>query len=140
MFGNGGSAADAQHFAAELVGRFGRTSNGAALAAIALTTDTRGAHERGERLRLRAPCSRGRSRRSARPATSRSAITTSGASANVNEGLRWALDRSLATIALTGGDGGVSGRLADMHVNVPDDERRARAGSAPDDPARDVRA
>src|SRR5262249_39321068 len=48
------------------------------------------------------------------------AITTSGTSANVNEGLRWALDRSLRAIALTGGDGGVSGRLADIHVNVPD--------------------
>ncbi len=48
------------------------------------------------------------------------ALTTSGASANVNEGLRWALDRSLTTVALTGRDGGESGRLADVHVNVPD--------------------
>jgi len=47
------------------------------------------------------------------------ALTTSGGSANVNEGLRWALDRSLRTIALTGGDGGESGRLADVHVHVP---------------------
>ena len=48
------------------------------------------------------------------------ALTTSGASANVNEGLRWALDRSLVTVALTGRDGGESGRLADVHINVPE--------------------
>jgi D-sedoheptulose 7-phosphate isomerase len=118
-FGNGGSAADAEHFVAELVGRFGRHLERAGLAAIALTADsavlTSVANDFGygavfarqvEALGVAGDVAL--------------AITTSGRSENVNEALRWALDRSLVTIALTGGDGGDSGRLADVHVNVPD--------------------
>ena len=57
--GNGGSAADAQHFAAEFVGRFERERPG--LAAIALTTDTLDPHRDRQRLRLRARSSPSRS-------------------------------------------------------------------------------
>jgi D-sedoheptulose 7-phosphate isomerase len=47
-------------------------------------------------------------------------ISTSGASANVIEGLRAARARGLRTIAMTGRDGGAAGALADIHINVPD--------------------
>ena len=46
----------------------------------------------------------------------------------------------LRTIALTGRDGGDAGRLADIHVNVPDDCHGARAGSPPHADPRDLRA
>ena len=47
-------------------------------------------------------------------------ITTSGGSANVLEAFKVARARGLTTIALTGRDGGEAGRLADVHLNVPD--------------------
>jgi D-sedoheptulose 7-phosphate isomerase len=119
VFGNGGSAADAEHFAAELVGRFGRHVERRALPVLALTTDasvvTSVANDFGyEAVFARQVDAFGQTGDVAL------AITTSGSSANVNEALRWALDRSLTTIALTGADGGQSGRLADVHINVPD--------------------
>jgi D-sedoheptulose 7-phosphate isomerase len=46
-------------------------------------------------------------------------ITTSGTSANVNRALAKARDAGLKTIGLTGRDGGETGRLVDVHVNVP---------------------
>jgi D-sedoheptulose 7-phosphate isomerase len=48
-------------------------------------------------------------------------ISTSGKSVNVVRGMEAARKRGLQTIALTGRDGGVVGRAADVHVNVPDD-------------------
>jgi D-sedoheptulose 7-phosphate isomerase len=119
VFGNGGSAADAQHFAAELVGQFGRTVERPAWPVIALVSDpaitTAVANDFGfSAIFARQIDAFGR------PGDVAIAITTSGESANVNEGLRWALDRSMVTIALTGRDGGESGRLADVHLNVPD--------------------
>jgi D-sedoheptulose 7-phosphate isomerase len=119
VFGNGGSAADAQHFVAELVGRFGHHLERRAWPALALVSDpavmTAVANDFGfEAVFARQIDAFGVAGDVAM------ALTTSGASPNVNEGLRWALDRSLKTIALTGKDGGESGRLADVHVNVPD--------------------
>jgi phosphoheptose isomerase len=119
VFGNGGSAADAQHFAAELVGRFGRHVERGALPAIALTTDTAVLTSVANDFGYAAVFAR-QVDALGRAGDVALAITTSGQSENVNEALRWALDRSLVTIALTGGDGGKSGRLADVHVNVPD--------------------
>jgi D-sedoheptulose 7-phosphate isomerase len=119
VFGNGGSAADAQHFAAELVGRFGRHVERRALPAIALTTDTAVITSVANDFGYGAVFARQVDALGAAGDVAL-AITTSGQSENVNEALRWALDRSLATIALTGGDGGKTGRLADVHVNVPD--------------------
>jgi len=117
-FGNGGSAMDAQHLAAELVGRFQRDRR--AVAAIALTADqaivTAVANDRGyadvfarqiDALGRRGDVAIG--------------ITTSGASANVNEALARARAAGLTTIGLTGGDGGETGRIVDVHVNVPHD-------------------
>jgi phosphoheptose isomerase len=118
VFGNGGSAADAQHVAAELVGRFERER--AAMAAIALTTDasvmTSVANDYAfDRVFARQVEGLGRKGDVAL------GISTSGASANVVAGLVAARALGLGTIALTGGDGGAVGRAAVVHVNVPSD-------------------
>ena len=117
VFGNGGSAADAQHFAAELVGRFMKER--AALAAIALTTDTSVmtsvANDYSfEHVFVRQIEALGR------PGDVAFGISTSGESRNVISALESARERGLKTIALTGRDGGHAGRAADLHVNVPD--------------------
>jgi D-sedoheptulose 7-phosphate isomerase len=116
-FGNGGSAADAQHFAAELVGRFTRERRG--MAAIALTTDTSVltsvANDYGfERVFARQIEGLGST------GDVVLAISTSGRSPNVIAGLAAARQGGMKTIALTGGDGGPVGAAAEIHVNVPD--------------------
>jgi phosphoheptose isomerase len=117
-FGNGGSSADAQHFAAELVGRFERDRAG--MAAIALTTDTctmtSVANDYGfERIFARQIEALGRA------GDVVVAISTSGESPNVIAGLREAAARGLRTIALTGRNGGALGAMAEIHINVPHD-------------------
>lgn len=117
--GNGGSAGDAQHFAAELIGRF--EAERQELAALALTTDSsiltavandysfnqvfakqvRGLGHAGDVLL---------------------AISTSGNSGNVIEAIRAAHDQGLRVIALTGKGGGQIGEMladADIHLCVP---------------------
>jgi D-sedoheptulose 7-phosphate isomerase len=118
-FGNGGSATDAEHFAAELVGRFSRHIERRGLPVLALTTDTAVMTSVANDFGYTAVFAR---QIDAFGATGdvALALTTSGRSENVNEALRWALDRGMKTIALTGADGGQSGHLADVHVNVPD--------------------
>jgi len=116
VFGNGGSAADAQHFAAELVGRFERDRPG--MAALALTTDTcvltSVANDYGfERVFARQVEALGRAGDVA------VAISTSGSSPNVIGGVREAAARGLRTVALTGRDGGALAALVDVHINVP---------------------
>ena len=118
VFGNGGSAADAQHFAAELIGRFERQRP--ALAAVALTADTSVltsvANDDGfARLFARQIEGLGR------PGDVAFALSTSGASPNVVEGIRAAAGRGLRTVALTGRDGGAVGAAAEIHINVPDE-------------------
>jgi D-sedoheptulose 7-phosphate isomerase len=115
VFGNGGSAADAQHFAAELVVRFERDRQ--ALPVIALSTDTSvltaAANDYGfDRVFARQLAALGA------PGDVVVGISTSGVSANVVTAFELARDRGMITIALTGRDGGVLGRLADIHVNV----------------------
>jgi D-sedoheptulose 7-phosphate isomerase len=117
-FGNGGSAADAQHLAAELVGRFERTR--AAFAAVALTADTSVltsvANDDGfAHVFARQIEGLGH------PGDVAVAISTSGESANVLEGLRVATLRGMRTVALTGRSGGPVGAAAEIHINVPDD-------------------
>jgi D-sedoheptulose 7-phosphate isomerase len=115
VFGNGGSAADAQHLVAELVGRF--EGERRALAAVALTTDssvvTAIANDYGythvftrqiEALGCEGDVALG--------------ISTSGRSPNVESALAVAKTRGMVTIALTGRDGGRMGAEADIHVNV----------------------
>lgn len=116
VFGNGGSASDAQHVAAELVGRFQRERQG--LAAIALTSDasvlTSISNDYGfERVFARQVEALGRRGDVAL------AISTSGRSPNVVAALEAARTNGVGTIALTGYDGGAVGRAADVHVNVP---------------------
>lgn len=118
VFGNGGSAADAQHVAAELVGRFLRER--AAMAAVALTTDTSVLTSLAndyafDRVFARQIEALGRDGDVA------FGISTSGASMNVVAGLDAARARGLRTIALTGRDGGAVGRAAEIHVNVASD-------------------
>lgn len=115
-FGNGGSAADAAHLAAELVGRFRRERRG--FAAVALTADTSVltsiANDYGyDSVFARQVDALGQ------PGDIAFALTTSGESVNVLRGLEAARAQRLTTIVLTGRDGGSAGRLADVHVNVP---------------------
>ena len=116
-FGNGGSAADAQHFVAELVGRFERTRRG--WPAVALTVDTSVLTAVGNDFGFDAVFAR-QVEALGRPGDLAVGITTSGNSPNVVRGLEAAKARGLRTIALTGGDGGAAGRLAEVHVNVPE--------------------
>ena len=116
LFGNGGSASDAQHVAAEFVGRFQRERK--ALAAIALTTDTSiltaiGNDYHFDRVFVRQIEALGKAGDVAL------GISTSGGSPNVVAGLDAAKARGLQTIALTGKDGGAVGRAAAIHINVP---------------------
>lgn len=118
VFGNGGSAADAQHMAAELVGRFMRARRG--YAAVALTTDgsvlTSVSNDFGyEQVFSRQIEALGQAGDVAL------GITTSGGSPNVVRALDAARARQLVAIALTGRDGGAAGRAADVHINVPSD-------------------
>ncbi|HEX6972929.1 MAG TPA: SIS domain-containing protein [Vicinamibacterales bacterium] len=118
VFGNGGSAADAQHFVAELVGRFEKERAG--FAALALTTDTSVLTSVGndygfEQVFVRQVGALGR------PGDVACGISTSGASPNVRLALERAKADGLVTVALTGRDGGAIGRVADIHVNVPSD-------------------
>ncbi len=118
LFGNGGSAADAQHVAAELVGRFQRER--AAFAAVALTTDTSVLTSVGNDYsydRIFARQVEGL----ARPGDVAIGISTSGTSPNVLMALEAARSLGVTTIALTGRDGGAVGRAAAVHVNVPSD-------------------
>jgi phosphoheptose isomerase len=114
-FGNGGSAGDAEHLVAELVGRYEIERRG--LPAISLTCDssvvTAIANDYGyatvftrqvEALGKTGDVAFG--------------ISTSGRSANVEAGLAAAKARGLVTIAMTGRDGGKMGAEADIHVNV----------------------
>ena len=116
VFGNGGSAADAQHFVTEFVGRYQRERR--AVPALALTADTSlmtaVANDYGfDRVFARQIEAFGA------PGDIALGITTSGNSPNVVEGLKAAAERGMITIALTGRDGGEAGQLADIHVNVP---------------------
>jgi D-sedoheptulose 7-phosphate isomerase len=116
IFGNGGSASDAQHVAAEFVGRFLRERK--ALAAIALTTDTSVLTSIGndyafDRIFVRQIEALGR------PGDVALGISTSGQSPNVLAALDEARQRGLVTIAVTGRDGGAIGRAAAIHINVP---------------------
>jgi D-sedoheptulose 7-phosphate isomerase len=115
-FGNGGSAADAQHFASELVGRLARERAG--LSAIALTTDpsvvTAVANDMGY-----AAVFRRQVEAHGRKGDVALGISTSGRSPNVIEALRCARSRGLVTVGLTGEGGGELAGLVDHLIAVP---------------------
>jgi len=116
LFGNGGSAADAQHIAGELVGRFFLERKAAA--AIALSTDTSVltavANDYGfEQVFARQIEALGR------PGDVALAISTSGNSPNILAGIRRAKSRQIRVIGLLGRDGGAAARQADLALIVP---------------------
>jgi len=117
--GNGGSAADAQHFAAEMLNRFEEERPG--LAAMALTTDTSTltsiandyAYEQVFSKQLRALGQRN---------DVLLAITTSGNSGNVVDAVSAAHEKNISVVALTGNDGGKMNQALstqDIHICVP---------------------
>lgn len=115
--GNGGSAGQAQHFVAELVGRF-KVPDRRALPAVALTADscvlTAWSNDLGyEDVFRRQVEALGR------PGDVLVALTTSGRSPNVLAALRAARASGLRSLALVGGDGGEAARLADVALPVP---------------------
>lgn len=119
VFGNGGSAADAQHFAAELTGHFRIERD--PLPAIALTTDTSAltaiandyGYEEVFARQARALC---------RPGDVAIGISTSGRAESVVRGIQAASSRGAVTWALTGGTGGRLADVADHALIVPSSE------------------
>jgi len=119
LFGNGGSAAQAQHLAAELVNRLDRdrpplaatalTADGAVLTSVANDSDF-------ERIFARQLEALGR------PADLAIALSTTGGSANVLEALRAARRLRMRSAALLGGGGGEAAGLADLALVVPGKE------------------
>jgi D-sedoheptulose 7-phosphate isomerase len=123
--GNGGSAADAQHFAAEFVGRFERERP--ELGAIALTTDTSILTAIANDYDFNQVFSR-QVRALGSSGDVLLAITTSGNSANVLAAVEAAHAREMTVVALTGRGGGKMSsalRETDVHISVPH-ERTAR--------------
>lgn len=116
--GNGGSAADAQHLAAELVNRLGKEFERPAIAAVALTTDTSlltaYANDYGfDGVFARQVEALGR------PGDVLVAISTSGNSENLCRAAEAAREHELSSIALLGGDGGRLAGLVDRAIVVP---------------------
>jgi len=118
VFGNGGSAADAQHLSAELVGRFQKER--VALPAIALTVDTSILTSIANDYSYKQVFAR-QIEALGTPGDVAFGISTSGESPNVLAALQLARKRGLKTIALTGRDGGTIGPAVEIHVNVPDE-------------------
>lgn len=119
LCGNGGSAADAQHFAAELTGRYKTERRG--LPGIALTTDTSAltaigndyGYDRVFDRQVEALANKG---------DLVIGISTSGNSANVINALKVAREMGCKTIGLTGRDGGKMNELCDINLVVPSND------------------
>ncbi|SFB30226.1 D-sedoheptulose 7-phosphate isomerase [Collimonas sp. OK607] len=123
--GNGGSAADCQHFAAELVGRFERER--LPLPALALTTDTSIITAIGNDYSYNEIFSK-QVQAFGQAGDVLLAFSTSGNSANVLAAIDVALERDMRVVAMTGKGGGAIGKKlteADVHICVPHD-RTAR--------------
>ncbi|MFM9835219.1 MAG: SIS domain-containing protein [Methylophilaceae bacterium] len=116
LCGNGGSAADSQHIAAEIVGRFKKERKG--LAAIALTTDTSILTSVGNDYgydyifarQIEGLC---------RPEDLVIGITTSGNSANVVRAMEAAKEVGATTVGMTGGTGGKLSTICDFNIVIP---------------------
>jgi D-sedoheptulose 7-phosphate isomerase len=116
LFGNGGSAADAQHIAAEFVVRY--QADRPPIAAIALTTDTSTLTAGGNDLGYESVFAR-QIEALGRAGDVAVGISTSGKSPNVIAALLEARARGMHTTGLSGGDGGAMVRLCDSLVVVP---------------------
>lgn len=127
--GNGGSAADAQHFAAELLNRFEKERPG--LPAVAITTDSSTLTAVANDYSYSEVFSK-QVAALGRAGDVLLAISTSGGSASVARAVEAARERDMITVALTGRDGGEVGRLlgaGDVEIRVPS-ERTARIQEA----------
>ncbi len=119
IFGNGGSAADAQHIAAELTGRY--KTERPSLAAIALTTDTSALTAIGndygyERVFDRQLEGLGRAGDMA------IGISTSGNSKNVISALKLAKQKGMKTLGLSGRDGGGMNEVCELNIVIPSND------------------
>lgn len=119
VMGNGGSAADAQHFAAEIIGRF--KLERPALPAIALTTDSSVLTAIGNDYGFEAVFSR-QVEGLGLPGDVVFGISTSGNSPNVLAALSRARDLGCKTVALLGRDGGTIKTVADISIIVPSND------------------
>jgi len=116
FFGNGGSAADAQHLAAELVGRFKLERRG--LPALALSTNTSVLTSVGNDYSFAQVFARQVEALGKREDVAMG-ISTSGGAVNVIEGILAAKARGIFTIGLTGGKGGKLAEVVDLAIIVP---------------------
>ncbi|HZX15217.1 MAG TPA: D-sedoheptulose 7-phosphate isomerase [Thermodesulfobacteriota bacterium] len=116
IFGNGGSAADAQHIAAEFVNRYLKERN--ALPAIALTTDTSVLTSIGNDSSFENIFSR-QIEALGKKGDVAWGLSTSGRSKNIVKALSIAKSIGLKTIGFTGSDGGEIKKLVDCNINVP---------------------
>jgi len=116
--GNGGSAADAQHLAAELVSCLTKDNLRGALAAVALTTDTSILTAIGNDFGFEGVFDR-QVEALGRPGDVVLGISTSGNSVNVVRALERARQQGIRAIALTGEDGGKMAPAADVTIRVP---------------------
>ena len=116
LFGNGGSAADAQHIAAELVGRYKTERKG--LAAIALTTDTSALTAISNDYGYDCVFDR-QVEALANTGDVAIGISTGGSSANVASALKLAKDLDCKTIGFSGRGGGEMNELCDINIVVP---------------------
>jgi D-sedoheptulose 7-phosphate isomerase len=119
LCGNGGSAADAQHIAAELTGRYKSERRG--LPAIALTTDTSALTAIGNDYGYKRVFDR-QVEALANKGDLLIGISTSGNSKNVNNALKVAKELGCRTIGLSGRDGGGMNNTCDVNVIVPSDD------------------
>jgi D-sedoheptulose 7-phosphate isomerase len=118
--GNGGSAADAQHLAAEFVVRLSHDINRPGLPAIALTTDTSqltaGGNDIGfEKVFARQVEAYGKS------GDILFGISTSGNSKNILRAFKLAKDKKMKTIGLLGANGGEAKKICDISIIIPSD-------------------
>lgn len=119
LAGNGGSAADAQHIAAELVGRYGFDRD--ALASLALTTDTSNLTAIGNDYGYDKIFSR-QLEGMGQNGDIFIGISTSGNSLNVINAFKSAKKKGITTVALVGRDGGEMAKIADLSIVVPSND------------------
>lgn len=127
LFGNGGSAADAQHIAAEFVNRF--RIERPPLPAIALTTDSSALTSIGNDYSFQDIFAK-QLLALGQPGDVAVAISTSGNAANVLRAVRVAKKRGISVVALTGGSGGKLAPLADIVLRVDATDETARIQEA----------
>ncbi|WP_415397692.1 D-sedoheptulose 7-phosphate isomerase [Sulfurimonas sp. CS5] len=118
LAGNGGSAADAQHIAAELVGRYG--FDRPSIPSLALTTDTSNLTAIGNDYGYDKVFSR-QLEGMGQEGDIFIGISTSGNSVNIINAFKVAKEKGITTVALVGRDGGEMAKLADYSLIVPSD-------------------